>query len=215
MLTILYLVFTVLLVVFTVQAVQLYKGNRSSYTLILLAVLSGLAYDNLVIAVGSMLGEGGLLKSLNTGRFVIHALFTPAMSIFGFGVLRKAGVTWAQGKTAHVVVCVFTTLLIALGVFTDIFRLDLQPRVLLDALRYVNEGGMKGPPIPAILTIFFLIGAGISLWRKTGFKWLALGALFMFIAAAMGMGDMVYISNLGEVVLGFVNVYTAKKYLSS
>ena len=60
----------------------------------------------------------------------------------------------------------------------------------------------------------FLIVAGISLWRNTGWWWLAAGAIFMFIAAGAGMGDMFYIGNLGEVALGFANLYTAKKFLS-
>lgn len=212
MLTILYFIFVGVLAFFTWQALG---QKRTSYTWLLLIVLFGLMYDNLMIAIGSFVGEGALLKTLNTMRYVIHALITPTMMIFGFGVLRKAGVKWAQGKTAHILVCVFTTLLIALGVYTDVLLLDLQPREVMGTLRYANEGGIKGPPIPAILTIIFLIVAGISLWRNTGWKWFAFGALFMFIAAAMGMGDMVFISNLGEVGLGVANVITAKKILST
>ncbi|MBL8091823.1 MAG: hypothetical protein KF758_14805 [Anaerolineales bacterium] len=212
MLTILYFIFVGVLAYFTWQALG---QKRTSYTWLLLIVLFGLIYDNLMIAIGNFIGEGALLKNLNAGRFFIHALITPTMMIFGFGVLRKAGVKWAQGKTAHIVVCAFATLLIALGAFSDIIKLDLQPSEVMGTLRYANEGGIKGPPIPAILTIIFLIVAGISLWRNTGWKWLALGALFMFIAAAMGMGDMVFISNLGEVVLGAANVLTAKKFLST
>ena len=36
----------------------------------------------------------------------------------------------------------------------------------------------------------------------------------IIIAAGAGMGDVFYIGNLGEVILGFANVYTAKKFLS-
>lgn len=212
MLTILYFIFIAVLGFFTWQALG---QKRTSYTWLLLIVLFGLMYDNVMIALGSFIGAGSLLKTLNSGRFVIHAFVTPTMMIFGFGVVRKAGVKWAQGKTAHILVCIATTLLITLGVYTDILLLDLQPRDVFGTLRYANEGGIKGPPLPAILTIIFLIIAGISLWRNTGWKWLALGALFMFIAAAMGMGDMVFISNLGEVVLGVANVLTAKKFLDN
>jgi hypothetical protein len=211
MLTALYLILSVL---FVVLVWQVSKMKRDNYVLLLLLVLAGLFYDTLVIGIGKFIGEGDLLKTLNAGRFYVHALLTPAMMIFGFGVLRKAGVKWAQGKTAHIVLCVITTLLIGLGAYSDILQLDLQTKTVADTLRYVNEGGIKGPPLPAILTIIFLIVAGISLWRHTGWMWLAMGAILMFIAAGAGMGDMFYIGNLGEVILGFANVATAKKFLS-
>jgi len=168
----------------------------------------------LIIGIGSFIGEGSLLKTLNAGRFYVHGILTPTMMIFGFGILRKAGIKWAQNKTVHIVVCVFATLLIALGAYSDILRLDLHAKIVANVLRYLNEGGMKGPPIPAILTIIFLIITGISLWRNTGWIWLAVGAIAMFIAAGAGMGDMFYIGNLGEVILGFANLHTARKFLS-
>jgi hypothetical protein len=169
-----------------------------------------LFYDTLIIGIGKFIGEGDLLKTLNAGRFYVHALLTPTMMIFGFGVLRKAGIKWAQAKTAHIILCVITTLLMVLGAYSDILQLDLQTKMVADTLRYVNEGGLKGPPLPAILTIIFLIVAGISLWRNTGWMWLAIGAAVMFIAAGAGMGELFYVGNLGEVILGFANVYTVK-----
>lgn len=214
MLTVLYFILTGLFVFLTWQAFQANQKVRSSYTVLLLLVLAGLVYDVFVIALGRFVGEGSFLTTLNAGRFIVHALLTPAMMIFGFGVLRKAGVGWAQSRTTHIVLCIVVTLLIALGAYSDIFQLDLQPSLVMDTLRYTNEGGIKGPPIPAVLSIIFLLVAGITLWRKTGWWWLAAGAIFMFIAAGAGMGDMFYIGNLGEVVLGLGNVLTARKFLS-
>lgn len=210
MLTALYLILSGCFVFLVWQAAKI----KGSYALLLLLVLAGLFYDTLIIGIGKFIGTGDLLKTLNAGRFYVHALLTPTMMIFGFGVLRKAGIKWAQGKTAHIILCVITTLLIGLGAYSDILQLDLQTKTVADTLRYVNEGGMKGPPVPAILTIIFLIVAGISLWRNTGWMWLAIGGILMFIAAGAGMGDLFYIGNLGEVILGFANVYTAKKFLS-
>lgn len=214
MLTVLYIVFMAAFAYLAWQSVEVYQSKRSSYALLLLIVLAGLAYDVLIIFLGRFIGEGDLLKTLNAGRYLVHGLATPAMIIFGFGVLRNAGVQWAQSRTTHIVVCVVVTLLIALGVYEDVLALDLQTKTVMDTLRYTNEGGMKGPPIPAMLTIVFLIVASISLWRKTGWWWLAAGSIFMFIAAGAGMGDMFYIGNLGEVVLGIGNVLTARKFLS-
>ncbi len=214
MLTAFYVLFTVVFAWLTWQSWEVYKNRRVSYALLLLIVLAGLTYDVLVILLGRFLGAGELLQALNASRFIIHGLATPLMIIFGFGVLRHAGVGWAQSRTNHIIVCVFTTLLIGLGVYEDILALDLQQSAVFDTLRYVNEGGLPGPPIPALLAIIFLIVAGISLWRHTGWKWLAMGSILMFIFAGAGVGDRFYIGNVGEIIFSVANVWTARQFLT-
>jgi hypothetical protein len=213
MVTAAYFVYTLVLLGLIGLAVGIRSERDRAYLWVMLAVLVGLVYDNLIIALGSFIGEGDFLKTLNAGRYAGHAFGTPLLTIFAFGIARRAGVGWAQGKTAHILACVFTTALIGLGVYEDIIRLDLAPRVMFDTFRYTNMA-VKGPPIPPILTILMLIALGISIWRKSGWKWLALGAIFMFIAAAAGTGDRLFIGNLGETVLGVSSVFSAKKFFS-
>ncbi|GIK55681.1 MAG: hypothetical protein BroJett015_13440 [Chloroflexota bacterium] len=214
MLTILYLILAIVFAYLVWQAARIYQAKNSSYTLLLLIVLIGLLYDVLVILAGRFLGEGVLLERLNAGRYAIHALITPALIVFGFGVLRLAGVPWAQGRAAHTVVCLFATALIILGLYSDVLAFVPASRTVMDTLRYVNVGGIKGPPVPALLTIIFLIAAGFSLWRQTGWWLLAGSALLMFVAAALGMGRTFFIGNIGEVVLGLGCMLTARKFLT-
>jgi len=214
MLTAFYVLFTALFAWLTWQSWEVYKSKRLSYALLLLLVLVGLTYDALIILLGRFIGAGDLLQALNAGRFIIHGLVTPVIIIFGFGVLRHAGVGWAQSRTNHIIVCVFTTLLIGLGVYEDILELDLHLRTVMDTVRYVNEGGLPGPPIPSILAIIFLIVAGLSLWRQTGWKWLALGSILMFLFAGAGVGDRFYIGNIGEIIFSVANIWTARKFLT-
>lgn len=214
MLTAVYFVYTLIMLGLVVAAWRIRPGRSRAYLWLLLAVLVGLTYDNLVIAIGSFVGESDLLKTLNAGRFAIHALVTPLLAIFGLGILRSAGLGWAQNKVWHAVICIFATALVGLGAFTDIVRLELAPRALADTLRYVNVA-VKGPPIPSILTIIALIVMGVFLWRKTGWQWLALGALVMFVAAAGGTGDRIFIANFGEAVLGISSVLAARKFFTS
>lgn len=214
MLTAVYVVFVALFAWLAWRALRVYQIKRVSYTLLLAVVVIGLVYDVLVILLGRFIGEGAALKSLNAVRFAVHGLATPAMIIFGFGALRHAGVRWAQSRTNHALVCLFATLLIALGVYEDILTLDLQTSTVLDTLRYVNEGGLPGPPIPAMFTIIFLIGAGIALWRQTGWQWLAAGSIAMFVLAGAGVGDLFYVGNVGEVVFSLANVWTARRFLA-
>lgn len=209
MLTMLYLIFVSVFVYFTWQAIQLYRQGRSSYALLLTVVLAGLIFDTLVILLGRFIGEGSLLAMLNAGRYLVHGIVTPFLIIFGFGVLRRAEIGWTKGRTAHILICILTTLLIGLGIYEDVLALDLQPHTVMDTLRYVNEGGLRGPPVPALVTIILLIVWGVILWRKTGWSLLAAGGVLMFIAAGTGT---FYIGNLGEAVLGLANVLTARKF---
>lgn len=211
MLTILFLVLTVVFVGLIWQTVTM---KQSSYIVLLWLVLSGLFYDNLIIGIGRFVGEGAVLETLSAGRFWIHALLTPALIIFGYGVLRRVGVSWAQGRTSHTIICVLATLLILLGAYSDILRLDLYSTASADVIRYRNEGGLPGPPLPAILTIVFLIGFGMALWRNRAWPWLAVGAMIMFAAAGLGMGERFYIGNIGELVLSIANVVTARRFLT-
>ncbi len=211
MLTALYAFYTLALLTCLVFAVRWWRVRPTSYGVLFLVVLAGLVYDNLIIALGARVGEGDLLKTLSAGRFYLHGLLTPVLVIFAFGVLRQAGVGWAQSGWAHALVCLVASALIGYGVYRDIILLDLQPVVQLDILRYTSAGS-KGPPIGSIGTILVLIGLGASLWRKTGWLWLALGALAMFVAAGVGTGERLFLANLGEVILGISLLVTGLRF---
>jgi hypothetical protein len=168
------------------------------YALLVLIVIYGLAYDNFIIGLGATIGEGSLLKTLNAPRFWVHALFTPAMMIASFGALRMTGSNFAQSKVWHTVICAIATALIALGSYIDILNLELFFNPDGEVARYSNGFEfMKGPPIPAVLTIIFVIIFGIMLWRNIKWPWLFIGGLLMFIAAPMA--DIPIMQNIGEV----------------
>lgn len=164
-------------------------------------VAAALVYDNGVIALGRPLGERDLLEGLNAGRFAGHALFTPLLIVVGARLVRAGRplLTAAAGLTA---------VLVALGVHTDIVRLRLAPERYADTLRYVNDNA-AGPPVPAIVAILVLVGAGAVLWRRDGWPWLFAGAVVMFAAAAAGFA-VPWLGNLGELVLLTAVVHTAR-----
>ncbi len=168
------------------------------YALLVLIVVYGLAYDNLVVAAGGALGEGTLLKALNTPRFWVHALFTPAMMISAFGALRKTGSKFAQSKVWHIIICTLATALTVLGSYIDILNLDLVFSPEGGVTKYSNAFElMKGPPIPAVVTILVVLIFGIIMWRNVKWKWLFVGSLLMFIAAPMA--SMPFFQNVGEI----------------
>jgi hypothetical protein len=199
MFSILHLIFAGIQLGLGLITVRQYRRAPSSYMLIVIANMAGLVYDNIAVAAGAVLGEGDLLKALNVPRFYIHALLTPLVVIYAFGVARRAGLKWAQGRGAHTLFCLLATALAALGAFNDIIRLQLEPAQFQDVTRYVNTA-VKGPPIPAIVTILIYVTVGLLLWRARRWPWMGVGGLVMFVAAGAA-GRAVTIGNFGEVAL--------------
>jgi hypothetical protein len=186
----------------------------SRYALLVSIVGVGLAFDNFVLALGTVLGEGPVLKAINWPRFAIHALFTPTMMIATFGMLRQAGIGFAQSRRWHIFICSITTLMILLGSYIDILRLNLVPESAEGVIRYRNDFVlMPGPPIPAVLTIVVAIIFGLILWRRAGWPWLLVGSALMFITAPLVNQGV--IQNLGEIAFaaGLVStlIHTERK----
>lgn len=209
MLTAVYLIVSVIHLIFAVLGARLYGRNRSIYTAMALIVIVGLFYDNLIIAIGSFIGEGALLKGLNSVRFVIHALFTPTLIMFAIATAQRLGVGWAQKTAVFTVFGLLTVLLIGLGVYTDIINLALVPEVEAGTLRYGNDN-TAGPPIPAIVTIIVMLAVGVSLWRQHKWWVLFVGSALMFIFAGAG-ASILLLSNIGEVAFAGSVLWTDYK----
>lgn len=198
MLTLYYISVAVIQLVLFVILFRLWKKSGSIYVIFPLIVILGIIYDNLIIGFGSYIGEGELLKWLNVPRFAIHAFFTPLIMIFGFGVARRAGVGFAQSRNWHIAICVFTTLMVFLGIYEELIKMNLVPIAEDGTLRYKNDP--SSPPIPAIATIIVAIILGIFIWIKTKKPWYFLGSLGMFIFAPMA-AKFVWAGNLGEIFM--------------
>ena len=195
---ILYFGFGLIQLGLAITAAQRLKRPLNRYSQLVLVVVLALAHDNLAIAVGSLLGEGSLLKALNWLRYALHALFTPTMIISSFGAMRLAGINFAQSHAWHMTICLIATALILLGSYIDIIQLDLVAETTNGVTRYLNDFVlMPGPPIPAVLTIVFALIFGLILWRATNWSWLFVGSLLMFITAPLA--GLTVVQNLGEI----------------
>ena len=198
MFTVIYFVMAAMHAVAFYFILRLFLRERVSYTLIATLTIFGLFYDNLIIGLGNFIGEGGLLETLNAIRFYFHALITPLMIIFAYGVIRQVMGKGKNDKIWHSVFCILAVVMLALGAMTDVINLSLIPEIENGTLRYVNDAS-EGPPIPAIITIIVMIIVGIFMWRHASWPWLAIGSIVMFVAAALGVNNVI-LSNLGEVV---------------
>jgi hypothetical protein len=186
---------------------RLWRKSGSIYAIFPLIVIAGIVYDNLIIGFGAYIGEGELLKALNVPRFAIHAFFTPLIMIFGFGVARRVGVGFAQSRNWHIAICIFATLMVFLGIYEELFRMNLVPIAEDGTLRYKNSP--SSAPIPAIMTIIVAIVLGIFIWIKTKKPWYFLGSLLMFILAPLAP-KFLWAGNLGEIFMNLGGIFGEK-----
>ena len=198
MVTVVYLVMSLIHLIFLVYAIRLFLKNRSIYTLMAMLVITGLFYDNFIIGIGKFIGEGLFLQTLNAGRYYMHAFFTPLLIMFAVATAQRIGIQWAQHKWVFAIFGILTLLMIAVGVNTDVINLSLVPEQESGTLRYIN-GNAEGPPMPAIITVIVMILVGAFTWRKHNWSILFIGSFLMFIASGAG-ASIALVANIGEVL---------------
>jgi len=96
LLSIAFLVVAVIDFAVLVWALRLYRQYPSQGQWLATVPFGLLWYDNVVIGLGSTLGEGQLLIDLNTYRFLGHYVFLPFAIVAVAAIARHAGFKWAQ-----------------------------------------------------------------------------------------------------------------------
>ncbi len=183
MATLIYTIYTIAHILLLIWGVRLWRQSGSIRLFLLLLPIIGLIYDNAIIALGSLLGPGALLQSLNMGRFLLHAIITPMLIMAALDMARRADVGWAANRIVYALFGLFTLLLIVFGL-SEIPHMVFEPTAYGSTLRYVDTA-VAGPPIPAIITIILILIMGIFIWRKQQWPWLFVGALIMFTCSAI------------------------------
>lgn len=188
-----------------VWALWLYRRYPSTAQWLATVPLGLLWYDNLVIGLGSSIGEGRLLIAMNTVRFLAHYLFLP-FSIIAIGSMAKqAGFRWAQPKLVMGAFCALATYFIGHDLWL-FYQADFYPSCFADTLRYTTHikeytacgpdavigAGQQIPPVPAITLSNMMIVFGAYLWWKVGYRW-----LFLVSVAVLGLFAIPYSSTGG------------------
>lgn len=206
--SVVYVAFAIVHIAIVVGFIRLARQQQSWVLWVLAVVGLGIAYDNAIVGLGSTLGAGDTLMSLNIVRYVLHAVATPLMMIGGITLARNARVAWAWRRGMTIFTYVTMLACIAYGLNEYLVNATFEV-AKTEPLRYVLAGGPHGPPLSPITTMTFLIAFGIALYIQDRSWWLLAGALTMFATAAMQMG---IIENLGEVVLMLSFYLTAKQF---
>ncbi|PYF08409.1 hypothetical protein [Ureibacillus chungkukjangi] len=186
--------------VLLIWGLALSKNNLWNLTNVLLLVIVGLVYDNLIIALGKFIGEGELLKGLSYPRFWLHALFTPTLILFAWSICNKLDLPWAK-KTHWKVIFGFLTIgLILYELLTSVMNLELKANHENGVLNY--ESIESTSPVMVIFVTLVLLIVGIILLKKFHFPWLLIGTIIMILGSLLAIWMKTFpIMNILEILL--------------
>lgn len=210
----LYALYALMYVLVAVWGVRLWLQTRRVGILILLAVAFGVFYDNLILALGNGLGNGELLHALSVPRFALHQLILPWVILVATLQARDAGIPRAQGKRALWFAIGASVILMLVGFFTRVLPLELKPEVMDGVTRYVAARS-HGPPVVSILSLAFVGVTGFFLWRKTGWVWVLLTAILVFIGETIPDEGMRRMLGSGVEVMWMVAMFATERWLAT
>lgn len=150
---------------------------------VILLVMLSLVYDNGILALGSLIGEGAMLEGLNAARFWLHAFVTPTLILFSLGAMRQAGIGWAQRGWAALLFWAAAIAAVIVEFVTVISGLELQKSESYGVLSYSSAEEASGPPAMILIVLAALLIAGIFLAWKAGSRWMLAGTIVMAIGS--------------------------------
>lgn len=188
------------------------KYGFISWLNVLLLITFGLIYDNLVLAMGSIIGEGPILEGLNVMRYWFHAFFTPLLILFSWAAIRMTGIQWLKNRSGFILTGVFTLAMIMAELFQNTLGLELESARNYGVLSYESTGA-HGPPIMIIGVTFALLIAGIILWKKLKWKWMAIGVILMGIGSAVPIPIESDAATNGFELILLISLWATKAFL--
>ena len=169
-------------------------------SVILLVILSGVVYDNTLLAFGGQwFGEGQTLEMLSYPRYLLHGLFTPLLIIFCALSADRFNIPGYRRRETLTLWGAVTFVAIWFGLIGDLINLEIGPGVTNGLLSY-KYVGEAGPPIAEIATVMSMLIIGGAMQRYGRWPWVFVSALFMFVVALFFIENGV-VANLGELVL--------------
>ncbi|WP_298914986.1 hypothetical protein [uncultured Nostoc sp.] len=164
-------------------AIRLRQQSTSLAMIVLPIVLVSISYDNLILSVGSLIGEGELLKTLSMLRFLLHYFVVPLFIVIGVELAHRAGASWAN-RVVRVLSWLIAFGLTAIDVATHYLGLELVSIEFAGILRY-HVANLSGPPIITIVVNLFVLLIGIGIWFRLKWPWLFLGTLVSLVGNAL------------------------------
>lgn len=160
-----------------VWSIRLWLQSKCVATIVLAVIFLGISYDNLLLATGTLIGSGELLKSLSQVRFLVHHLFVPFLIVVGVELAHRTGAVWANSFTRSLAWIISLSLGV-IDIFNRYIGAKLEPIYFLGVLRYTASPVREFPIIAIVVTLFvLLIGIGIWIRSRGIWFWLFVGTL--------------------------------------
>ena len=184
MAAILYPLFTLANLVILPWLVVLCLQTHCLEMTLLMLIMVAITYDNAVISLGKLMGQGKVLLWLSQPRFFLHVTLTPLTILAALCQGQRAGMSWTYSPWAWVSIWMISLGLVFLDLITYYRDFNPVPIFFQGTLRYSNASAMV-PPIPAIVTVVVIGVIGALMWVQVSWPWLFLSALVTFVGSAV------------------------------
>ncbi len=204
----LYLIITSTLFILLIWAAVMFYQSPSWGLAMFLPIMVWIIFDPLVLSLGNMLGEGGLLYALTVLRYLLRVVVAPFLLFVVLDQVRRAGYKSLINALVTFLVGVFILILVFYGIFSvkSAWEIGLEVTIIEGLKRY-KETETLGLPIATIITQAIVCLAGLLIFLKTRIYWLLVGALLalaaLLIPATMIPSPMLAATSIA-LVLGFL-----------
>ena len=189
--------------------------HEKTESAILFVVIIALIYDNIILAIGHLIGAGETLKALSYWRFLLHAIFTPMLILFSLFILKEANIRFTQKKWVVIAFGLLTVTAMIAEYFFELRDLTLKVEEAYGVVSYTSASS-SGLPIMISLVIVALLFASIILVWKRKWWWMLVGLIIMAVG---GVFNRLFASNTVtnalELALVIALMYTAIHFSKS
>jgi len=190
-----------------------YKEKKTDQIPLLTGILCiGLFYDALILALGTVLPFGGLLKALSQFRYILHLVLIPLL-------FPICAYSLTKNRKVIKIVWICSILIMVMGLFAGVI-MKTEPRTVGTLNRYAQaeQNSVFASTLTQLLDIvpvFVMIIIGIYLFLKKKNPNMFFSGFFMLLFTLLGIflgkdpgGDksqslMFYISMYGESLMVF------------
>lgn len=167
-----------------IWAHYLYAESHQAGLIILIAIITAIAYDNLIVSIGHWIGKGKTLLALSQPRFLGHVILTPLSIIAAYSLCFQSGLGWANQPISIFLIALVTISLIAAEILTYYEKFEPIIATFQGTVRYTNSA-YKILPIPSIITTVIVGILGLVIWRQLNSPWLLISSIIMFFGGAI------------------------------